>query len=146
MPLASDAENRLLAQIAVIKQDLAQGEGRHEATQAKLDRLAASVHDTYANGPGIGPRVLAMNDKPPGGFWSPIIESGTKAFNAFKDARGFTQFLIFLASVFFGLVLTDGGREIIGGLFEVAGGAIEDAGEQLQGDEDPTELPPGKTE
>lgn len=58
----SEAERRILAQIAAIKQEHAQQVGEQTGLASKLDTLAATIHDQYANGPGIGPRVIAMSN------------------------------------------------------------------------------------
>ena len=65
MSLDPDAERRILAQIQAIKLEIADGRGDTRSVQTKLDDLAAAVHTSYANGPGIGPRVIAMTDQPP---------------------------------------------------------------------------------
>lgn len=64
MPLDPGAERRILAQIQSIKQEVAEGRGDARAVQRGLDDLATAVHNQYAGGPGIGPRVIAMTDKP----------------------------------------------------------------------------------
>lgn len=138
MPLNDDAEVRILAQIAALKQDMERGHGNVEQYKRRLDELRRTVHETYAGGAGIGPRTLqleaSMSTPQPQGFWPQILDAVVRPFKAFASARVVTQILVVVVALFGLLVLTDGGRELIGGLLANTGGAVESVGEAIKGD------------
>lgn len=53
-----DAERRILAQIAAIKQEHAEKHGEQNEQARRLDALYRAVHDEYAGAEGIGPTAV----------------------------------------------------------------------------------------
>lgn len=60
--LETDAERRILGQIALLKQEVDRKTGLDEALRERFDGLERAVHNEYAGGPGIGPRVVAFGE------------------------------------------------------------------------------------
>ena len=80
-------------------------------------------------------RFETMSTPAPPSFWAPIIQALKEPVLAVLGARVVTQGFLLIGFVLALLMLTDGGRELIGVMFEKGGEKIEEAGQALQGDD-----------